>query len=40
MEPYDSNDINYINNQKEKVVILRAFILKSISDGKTALQNH
>jgi hypothetical protein len=40
MEPYDSNTINYINNQQEKVIKLRALILKSISDGKTALQNH
>ena len=39
-EPYDMSDINYINNQKEKVVILRALILKAISDAKTALQNH
>jgi succinate dehydrogenase flavin-adding protein (antitoxin of CptAB toxin-antitoxin module) len=39
-EPYDSNAINYINNQKEKVSKLRVLILKSILDGKTALQNH
>ena len=39
-EPYDSNAINYINNQKVKVSKLRVLILKSILDGKTALQNH
>ncbi len=39
-EPYDSNAINYINNQKGKVSKLRVLILKSISDGKIALKIH
>ncbi len=40
VQPYDSSTVSYINKEKEKVIKLRAFILKSISDGKTALQNH
>jgi hypothetical protein len=38
-QPYDSSSINYINKEKEKVIKLRALILKSIADGKAATQN-
>jgi succinate dehydrogenase flavin-adding protein (antitoxin of CptAB toxin-antitoxin module) len=38
-QPYDSNSLNYINKEKEKVVKLRALILKSITDANTALKN-
>jgi succinate dehydrogenase flavin-adding protein (antitoxin of CptAB toxin-antitoxin module) len=38
-QPYDSASLNYINKEKEKVIKLRALILKSIADANTALQN-
>lgn len=38
-QPYDSTSLNYINKEKEKVIKLRALILKSITDANTALQN-
>jgi succinate dehydrogenase flavin-adding protein (antitoxin of CptAB toxin-antitoxin module) len=38
-QPYDSISLNYINKEKEKVVKLRALILKSIADANTALKN-
>lgn len=38
-QPYDSTSLNYINKEKEKVIKLRALILKSIADANTALQN-
>ncbi|MFN3444532.1 MAG: hypothetical protein ACK44D_02240 [Bacteroidia bacterium] len=38
-QPYDSSSVNYINKEKEKVIKLRALILKSIADGKAAIQN-
>jgi hypothetical protein len=38
-QPYDSTSVNYINKEKEKVIKLRALILKSIADGKAAIQN-
>jgi hypothetical protein len=39
VQPYDSNSLNYINKEKEKVIKLRALILKSIVDANIALQN-
>jgi hypothetical protein len=39
VQPYDSSSVNYINKEKEKVIKLRALILKSIADGKAATQN-
>lgn len=38
-QPYDSASLTYINKEKEKVIKLRALILKSIADANTALQN-
>ena len=39
-QPYDSSSLIYINKEKEKIIMLRALILKSIADANAALKNN